>query len=163
LPLIISSGGNYGSQGPSLKIRALAQREVTVPDWWRVASREIATGLTLGIILAVIGFARIELWQALADHHVTIFGFNLGHNYDVVSVNGVETVRAGLHHPLALTVAASLVGVVLFGTLVGSMLPFLFRSLGFDPASASAPFIATFVDVTGLSIYFNVALHILLR
>ncbi|HTI65462.1 MAG TPA: magnesium transporter [Gemmatimonadaceae bacterium] len=163
LPLIISSGGNSGSQGTSLLIRALALREVNVGDWWRVASKEIATGLTLGIILAVIGFARIELWQAMADHHLTIFSLHLGHNYDVVTVNGVETVRAGLHNPLAVTVALSLVGVVLFGTLVGSMLPFVFRSLGFDPASASAPFIATFVDVTGLIIYFNVALHILLR
>ena len=163
LPLIISSGGNSGSQGTSLLIRALALREVTVRDWWRVASKEMATGLTLGIILAVIGFARIELWQTMADHGWTLFSLHLGHNYDVVSVNGVETIRAGLHHPLAITVAFSLVGVVLFGTLVGSMLPFLFRSLGFDPASASAPFIATFVDVTGLIIYFNVALHILLR
>lgn len=165
LPLIISSGGNSGSQGTSLLIRALALREVTVRDWWRVASKEIATGLTLGIILAIIGFARIELWQAMADHNLTmpLVGWHLGHNYDIAMVNGVETVRAGLHLPLAITVAFSLVGVVLFGTLVGSMLPFLFRSLGFDPASASAPFIATFVDVTGLIIYFNVALHILLR
>ena len=162
LPLIISSGGNSGSQGTSLLIRALALREVTVRDWWRVASRELATGVTLGLILAVIGFARIEAWQAMHDSGWTIFGMHLGHNYDLTTVSGVEVLRAGMHHSLALTVAISLVGVVLFGTLVGSMLPFLFRRLGFDPASASAPFIATFVDVTGLIIYFNVALHVLL-
>ncbi len=163
LPLIISSGGNSGSQGTSLLIRALALREVTVPDWWRVARRELATGLTLGLILAVIGFARIELWQAMADHHWTVLGLELGHNYDITMVNELPVFHAGQHDLLALTVAISLVGVVLFGTLVGSMLPFIFRGLGFDPASASAPFIATFVDFTGLIIYFNVALHILLR
>jgi magnesium transporter len=113
--------------------------------------------------LAVIGFARIELWQAMADHHWTVLGLELGHNYDVTMVNELPVFHAGQHDLLALTVAISLVGVVLFGTLVGSMLPFIFRGLGFDPASASAPFIATFVDFTGLIIYFNVALHILLR
>jgi magnesium transporter len=163
LPLIISSGGNSGSQGTSLLIRALALREVTVSDWWRVARRELATGVTLGLILAIIGFARIELWQAMADHHWTVLGLQLGHNYDITMVNELPVLHAGQHHLLALTVAISLVGVVLFGTLVGSMLPFIFRGLGFDPASASAPFIATFVDFTGLIIYFNVALHILLR
>ena len=159
LPLIISSGGNSGSQGTSLLIRALALREVTLRDWWRVAGRELATGLTLGLILAVIGFIRIELWQAAFDHGLPF----IGKNYDVTSVNGVDVFHAGQHHLLALTVAASLLGVVMFGTLVGSMLPFIFRRMGFDPASASAPFIATFVDFTGLIIYFNVALHILLR
>ncbi|HET7373334.1 MAG TPA: magnesium transporter [Gemmatimonadaceae bacterium] len=163
MPLIISSGGNSGSQGTSLLIRALALREVAVRDWWRVASRELATGLTLGLILAVIGFVRIELWQAISVHHWSFWGIEVGHNYDLVSKDGQTIVVAGQHLQLAWTVALSLVGVVLFGTLVGSMLPFLFRRLGFDPASASAPFIATFVDVTGLIIYFNVALHVLLR
>ena len=163
LPLIISSGGNSGSQGTSLLIRALALREVTLRDWWRVAGREMATGVTLGLILALIGFARIELWQAAHDAGWQVFGLDLGKNYDITTVGNVAVVHAGQHHLLALTVAVSLLGVVIFGTLVGSMLPFIFRRLGFDPASASAPFIATFVDFTGLIIYFNVALHILLR
>jgi magnesium transporter len=163
LPLIISSGGNSGSQGTSLLIRALALREVDLRDWWRVAGREIATGIALGVILAVIGFARIELWQTMAGHHWTVFGIEIGHDYDMKLVNGVEVVVPGLHHLLARTVALSLLGVVTFGTLVGSMLPFAMRRLGFDPANASAPFVATFVDVTGLIIYFNVALHIMLR
>lgn len=154
LPLIVSSGGNSGSQGTSLIIRALALREVSLRDWWRVAVREIGTGLTLGIILAVIGFARIELWQWLNVHDITAFGMHLGHDY---GANGINP------HLVALTVAISLLGVVTFGTLAGAMLPFIMRRLGFDPASASAPFIATFVDVTGLIIYFNVALHLLLR
>jgi len=162
LPLIISSGGNSGSQGTSLLIRALALREVSVPDWWRVARREIATGITLGLILGVIGFARIELWQTIAEHHVVLFGHQLGNNYELSYVNGVAVLHPGTHLRLAMTVATALVGVVAFGTLIGSMLPFIFRALGFDPASASAPFIATFVDVTGLIIYFNVALRMLL-
>ena len=163
LPLIISSGGNSGSQGTSLLIRALALREVALRDWWRVASREIATGLMLGLILAVIGFARIELWQVLASKGWHVLSIEVGHNYDLSLVNGVIRVNPMQHHLLAMTVAVSLLGVVMFGTLVGSMLPFVFRSLGFDPASASAPFIATFVDVTGLIIYFRVAMLILLR
>jgi len=172
LPLIISSGGNSGSQGTSLLIRALALREVNLRDWWRVAGKEIATGLALGVILAVIGFARIELWQWFWDHGWSLGSFRLGHNYDVSTIRtatpegafrDVDFVVAGQHHLLALTVGLSLLGVVMFGTLVGSMLPFAFRRLGFDPASASAPFIATFVDVTGLIIYFTVASHILLR
>ncbi|MFI5228951.1 MAG: magnesium transporter [Gemmatimonadales bacterium] len=163
LPLIISSGGNSGSQGTSLLIRALALREVSLHDWWRVAGRELVTGLALGTILAIIGFGRIELWQAMADKGWHFLGIEIGHNYDLTQVNGHMMTIAGQHHLLALTVSLSLLGVVMFGTLVGSMLPFMFRSMGFDPASASAPFIATFVDVTGLIIYFNVALHILLR
>ena len=154
LPLIVSSGGNSGSQGTSLIIRALALREISLPDWWRVAGREVATGLTLGVILAVIGFLRIELWQSMHVHQWSAFGMHLGHDY---GANGLNP------HLVALTVAISLVGVVTFGTLAGAMLPFVMRRLGFDPASASAPFIATFVDVTGLIIYFNVALHLLLR
>ncbi len=138
IPLIMSSGGNSGSQATSLIVRALALREVTVANWWRIALRELPTGLTLGAILGVIGIVRIFLWQH--------FHF---YNY-------------GVHWPrVALTVGAALVGVVTFGSLAGSMLPFLLRRLGFDPAVASAPFVATLVDVTGLVIYFSVAFLIL--
>jgi magnesium transporter len=138
IPLIISSGGNSGSQATSLIIRALALREVKVSDWWWVAARELPAGLSLGSILGLIGMLRIAAWQA--------FGF-----YDY-----------GPHWPLvALTVGAALVGVVTFGSLTGSMLPFVLRRLGFDPASASAPFVATLVDVSGLVIYFGVAYVIL--
>ncbi len=134
VPLIISSGGNSGSQATSLIIRSLALRELTLRDWWRVALRELPSGLALGAILGIVGFFRILLWQRLGW-------------YDY-----------GEHHVLvALTVGCSLVGVVTFGSLAGSMLPFLLRRLGFDPASASAPFVATLVDVTGLIIYFTVA------
>ncbi len=154
LPLIVSSGGNSGSQGTSLIIRALALREISLRDWWRVAVREVSTGFTLGTLLAVIGFLRIELWQWMHMHNVSAFGVLLGHDY---GQNGINP------DLVALTVAVSLVGVVTFGTLAGAMLPFAMRRLGFDPASASAPFVATFVDVTGLIIYFNVALHLLLR
>ena len=154
LPLIVSSGGNSGSQGTSLIIRALALREISLRDWWRVAGREVSTGLTLGLLLAFIGFLRIELWQWMHVHQVSAFGVMLGHDYGEHNINP---------HLVALTVAVSLVGVVTFGTLAGAMLPFAMRKLGFDPASASAPFVATFVDVTGLIIYFNVALHLLLR
>jgi magnesium transporter len=138
IPLIISSGGNSGSQATSLIIRALALREVTLRDWWRIAVRELPAGLTLGAILGVIGVIRIVLWQK--------FGW-----YDY-----------GAHWALvAVTVGTALVGVVTFGSLAGSMLPFLLKRIGFDPASASAPFVATLVDVTGLIIYFSVALVIL--
>jgi magnesium transporter len=133
VPLIISSGGNSGSQATSIMIRSLALRDVRLRDWWRVASRELASGVTLGILLATIGFFRIVVW-AKAFHQY-------GEHYILV----------------ALVVAFSLVGVVLYGNLVGSMLPFLLRKLGFDPAKASAPFVATLVDVTGLIIYFTVA------
>jgi magnesium transporter len=138
VPLIISSGGNSGSQATSLIIRSLALRELTPRDWWRVFLRELPTGLALGAILGVIGLVRILTWQWLgwADYgeHVLLVG---------------------------LTVLTSLIGVVLFGTLTGSLLPFILRRLGFDPASASAPFVATLVDVTGLVIYFTVASIIL--
>jgi magnesium transporter len=138
VPLIISSGGNSGSQATSLIIRAMALREVRLRDWWRVALRELPSGVILGCILGLIGFARISLWQALGWQDY------------------------GPHHVLvAFTVAAALVGVVTFGSIAGSMLPFILRRLGFDPASASAPFVATLVDVTGLIIYFSVALVIL--
>ena len=137
VPLIISSGGNSGSQASTLVIRALALGEVTLQDWWRVARREIAAGLALGGILGGIGFLRITVWSAFS----TIYG---------------------PHWLLvALTVGLALVGIVLWGTLVGSLLPFVLRRLGFDPATSSAPFVATLVDVTGLIIYFSVALVML--
>lgn len=138
IPLIISSGGNSGSQATSLILRALALKEVELRDWWRVAARELPSGLALGAILGVVGVVRVMSWHALG---LQDFG---GH--------------PGL---VATTVGLSLVGVVTFGTLVGSMLPFLLRRFGFDPASASAPLVATLVDVTGLVIYFSVALVIL--
>ena len=138
VPLIISSGGNSGSQATSLIIRALALRELTLKDWWRVALRELPSGLALGAILGSIGFVRIVLWQQLG-------WYDYGAHWMLV----------------ALTVSTALVGVVAFGSLTGSMLPFLLRRLGFDPASASAPFVATLVDVSGLVIYFSVAFLIL--
>jgi magnesium transporter len=138
IPLIMSSGGNSGSQATSLLIRALALREVRLRDWWRVALRELPTGLVLGSILGAIGLGRVVLWQSLGL-------YDYGEHWLLVG----------------LTVAAALVGVVTFGSLVGSMLPFALQRIGFDPASASAPFVATLVDVTGLMIYFSVALVIL--
>jgi magnesium transporter len=138
IPLIMSSGGNSGSQATSLIVRALALREIRLGDWWKIALRELPAGICLGAILGVIGFVRIFLWQHL-------------HFYDY----GVHWILVGL------TVSAALVGVVTFGSLAGSMLPFLLRRLGFDPAVASAPFVATLVDVTGLVIYFTVAFVIL--
>lgn len=138
IPLIMSSGGNSGSQATSLLIRALALGEVRLRDWWKVALREIPSGLVLGAVLGVIALARISIWQ-------------LGGIYDY-----------GPHWVLlAFTVAAALVGIVTFGSLAGSMLPFVLQRLGFDPASASAPFVATLVDVTGLVIYFSIAALIL--
>ncbi len=138
IPLIMSSGGNSGSQATSLIVRALALREVRLGDWWRIALRELPAGISLGAILGVIGVVRIFLWQHF-------------HFYDY----GVHWMR------VALTVGAALIGVVTFGSLAGSMLPFILRRLGFDPAVASAPFVATLVDVTGLVIYFSVAFVIL--
>jgi magnesium transporter len=138
IPLIISSGGNSGSQATSLIIRALALREVGLKDWWRVALREFPAGLALGGILGAIGVVRVVSWQWLG-------WYDYGAQYGLV----------------AATVGLSLVGVVLFGSMAGSMLPFVLRRLGFDPASASAPFVATLVDVSGLVIYFTVALALL--
>jgi magnesium transporter len=138
IPLIMSSGGNSGSQATSLLIRALALRQIEVADWWRVALRELPAGLTLGSILGMIGIARITLWQS--------FGlYDYGPHWQLV----------------AATVGGALVGIVTFGSMVGSMLPFILRRAGFDPAAASAPFVATLVDVTGLVIYFGVAYLIL--
>ncbi|GLS47054.1 magnesium transporter [Methylobacterium brachythecii] len=138
IPLIMSSGGNSGSQATSLLIRALALDEVRLRDWWRVALRELPTGIALGAILGGLGMARIAAWQWLGFH-------DYGEHWGLV----------------ALTVGAALVGIVTFGSLTGSMLPFLLRRLGFDPASASAPAVATLVDVSGLVIYFGVAAIIL--
>ena len=137
VPLIISSGGNSGSQAATLVIRALALGEVKLRDWWRIMRREIFSGLALGSILGGIGFLRIAIWSSFSDLY-------------------------GPHWLLvAITVGLTLVGIVLWGTLAGSMLPLLLRRLGFDPASSSAPFVATLVDVTGLVIYFSVAAVIL--
>jgi len=138
IPLVMSSGGNSGSQATSLIIRALALQELRLRDWWRIAVRELPTGLLLGAILGVIGFVRIVLWQEVGI-------FDYGPHYIL----------------LAFTVGFALVGIVAFGSLAGSMLPFLLKRIGFDPASASAPFVATLVDVTGLVIYFSVAFLIL--
>ena len=144
VPLVMSSGGNSGSQATSLITRAMALREVDLTDWWRVAARELPSGLVLGAILGVIGMCRIASWQWMYDHKIWL-GYNYNPHWQLI----------------ALTVGLSLVGIVTFGSLAGSMLPFLLRKLGFDPASASAPFVATLVDVTGLSIYFVVALLVL--
>ena len=137
IPLIISSGGNSGSQATTLIIRALALSEVRLRDWFRVFRRELVSGLGLGAILGALGFIRIFLWHKLFGSY------------------GAHGLMIGF------TVATSLLGVVVWGTLIGSSLPFLLRRLGFDPASASAPFVATLVDVTGLVIYFTVASLIL--
>jgi len=138
IPLIMSSGGNSGSQATSLIIRALALGEVRLRDWWRVALRELPSGLTLGLILGAMGLVRIVAWQMLGL-------YDYGAHWFLV----------------ALTVGAGLVGIVTFGSMTGSMLPFLLKRLNFDPASASAPFVATLVDVTGLVIYFSIASVIL--
>lgn len=138
IPLIISSGGNSGSQATSLIIRAMAVADVSLRDWWVVMRKEAICGLMLGFFLAIIGILRVVGWQW--------FGF-----YDY----GSEYILIGL------TVSVALVGVVSWGSLVGSMLPFVLRRVGFDPATSSAPFVATFVDVTGLLIYFGAAAIIL--
>jgi Mg2+ transporter (mgtE) len=137
IPLIISSGGNSGSQATTLVIRAMALGEIRLRDWFRVIRRELMAGVALGAILGTIGITRIFLWHVLRGTY--------GEHYGVI----------------ALTIGCSLIGVVMFGTLAGSMLPFILRRCGLDPASASAPFVATLVDVTGLIIYFSVASVIL--
>jgi magnesium transporter len=133
VPLIISSGGNSGSQASTLIIRAMAVGEVKLRDWWRIVGRELRAGLVLGIALGLIGVLRIVAWQGLFKEY--------GEHYLLI----------------AATVGISLVGVVAWGTIAGSMLPFVLRRLGLDPASASAPFVATLVDVLGLVIYFETA------
>jgi magnesium transporter len=137
VPLVISSGGNSGSQAATLVIRALALGEVRLGDWWKVVRRELISGLALGSILGAIGFLRIAVWSAFFNAY------------------GEHWIGVGL------TVGLALVGIVLWGTLVGSMLPFALRRFGFDPATSSAPFVATLVDVTGLIIYFSVAAVVL--
>jgi magnesium transporter len=143
LPLIISSGGNSGSQASTLIIRAMALGEVTLRDWWRVMSRELQAGLALGLILGAIGALRVAVWSVLGERYF-------------------HRELYGAHWPLvALTVGIALIGVVLWGSLSGSMLPFILRRVGADPATSSAPFVATLVDVTGLVIYFSIALVIM--
>jgi magnesium transporter len=138
VPLIISSGGNSGSQAASLIIRALAVGELGMRDWWRVMKREILSGLVLGGTLGAVGFLRITIWSLISP------------------------TAYGPHWPLvAVTIWLSLVGVVLWGTLAGSMLPMLLKRAGMDPAVSSAPFVATLVDVTGIVIYFRVAALVL--
>jgi magnesium transporter len=137
LPLIISSGGNSGSQASTLIIQAMALGELTLADWWRVMRREIVSGLMLGIILGIIGFLRISIWS--------MFSHIYGPDWLFV----------------ATTVGFALVGVVLWGSLAGSMLPIVLKKLGADPATSSAPFVATLVDVTGLVIYFTIAIIIM--
>jgi magnesium transporter len=137
LPLIISSGGNSGSQATTLVIRAMALGEFTLADWWRIAWREVITGSALGVILGIIGFTRIAAWTPFTNVY--------GDHWLLVAV----------------TVGLSLVGVVAWGTICGSMLPFILKRLGTDPATSSAPFVATLVDVTGLVIYFSVALIVM--
>ena len=137
IPLIISSGGNSGSQASTLIIRALALGEITLRDWWRVMKREVASGLLLGTMLAFIGFLRIVIWAQFSDSY--------GPHYLFIGA----------------TVSAAVLGVVLWGTISGSMLPLILRRFGIDPATSSAPFVATLVDVTGLIIYFTAAALIL--
>jgi magnesium transporter len=134
VPLIISSGGNSGSQASTLIIQAMAIGEITIADWWRVLRREILSGLMLGFVLGLIGFIRVAVWHSI-----------------IPTLYGEHWMMIGF------TVGFSLVGVVLWGTLSGSMLPMLLKRLGADPAVSSAPFVATLVDVTGLIIYFTFA------
>jgi magnesium transporter len=169
IPLVMSSGGNSGSQATSLITRAMALKEVQLRDWWRVMVRELPTGISLGALLGVIGYLRIMLWQWMheAGWHIgqltlagkTIGPFNLGYDYS----KACDTCQVIPAHLVALNVFVGLIGIVTFGSLAGSMLPFVLRRLGFDPASSSAPFVATLVDVSGLIIYFTVSLLVLGR
>src|ERR1035437_8833531 len=134
IPLIMSSGGNSGSQASTLIIQAMALGELTIVDWWRVMRREFISGTLLGVILGTIGFMRIYIWQTL---HI----FNYGIYWKRVST----------------TIFFSLIGIVLWGSMMGSMLPIILKKLKLDPAASSAPFVATLVDVTGIVIYFSVA------
>ncbi|MBX2887223.1 MAG: magnesium transporter [Ferruginibacter sp.] len=134
IPLIMSSGGNSGSQASTLIVQAMAMGEIAVSDWWRVMRRELISGLLLGVLLGSIGFLRLFLWQTL---HI----FDYGQYYMLVGS----------------TIFCTLIGIVLWGSLVGSMLPFLLKKLRYDPAVSSAPFVATLVDVTGIIMYFSIA------
>ncbi|WP_242918783.1 magnesium transporter [Pontibacter liquoris] len=138
IPLIISSGGNSGSQAATLIVRAMAISELNIKDWWYVMRKEVLSGLLLGLILGSIGLLRIITWQYVGF-------YNYGEHYVLIG----------------LTVGFSLIGIVLWGTLSGSMIPFLLRKLNLDPATSSAPFVATLVDVTGLVIYFSIAASLL--
>ena len=138
VPLVISSGGNSGSQAATLIIRAMALKELTLKDWWYVMRREIVSGFSLGVVLGIIGVLRITLWQQLGI-------FNYTQHWALV----------------AATIFLSLIGIVMWGTLSGSMIPFILKRAGIDPATSSAPFVATLVDVTGLLIYFSVAAIVL--
>ena len=138
IPLIMSSGGNSGSQASTLIIQAMALGEVTIAEWWRVMRRELVSGALLGIILGTIGFVRIVTWQEL---HL----YNYGPHWLLI----------------ATTIFFTLVGIVLWGSLIGSMMPIILKKLKLDPATSSAPFVATMVDVTGIVIYFSVAVLIL--
>lgn len=140
IPLIISSGGNTGSQAATLIIRAMALKELSYRDWWYVMKREILSGLTLGFILGLLGFVRLAIWQNMG-------WYNYGEHFNWVLV--------------ALTVSLSVIGIVLWGTLTGSMIPMILKRMKLDPATSSAPFVATLVDVTGLVIYFSIAAAIL--
>lgn len=133
IPLVISSGGNSGSQAATLIIRSLSLGEITIRDWWNVMRRELLSGLMLGGLLGLIGLVRVVLWSAILGHFTATWML------------------------IGLTVGLSLVGIVLWGTITGSMLPLLLKRLGLDPATSSAPFVATLVDVTGIVIYFTVA------
>ena len=155
IPLIMSSGGNSGSQAATLIIRAMALKELTVRDWWYVMRREIFSGLTLGVILGTIGFARIALWQQLK-----IWNYNI---HSIPQLNGgtPQGGTPGSWMLIGFTVSLTLIGIVLWGTLSGSMIPMLLKKLKLDPAASSAPFVATLVDVTGLVIYFSFAAMLL--
>ena len=138
IPLIISSGGNSGSQASTLVIQALAIGDITISDWWRIMKREIISGILLGTVLGIIGYTRVLVWHG-------IFPDVYGEHYQLIG----------------LVLGITLLGIVLWGTLCGSMLPLLLKRLGADPAVSSAPFVATLVDITGLVIYFSVAFAIL--
>jgi magnesium transporter len=139
IPLIMSSGGNSGSQASTLVIQAMAVGDISIIDWWRVMRREILSGVLLGAILGVIGFTRICIWHYLMQYGV------------------IEDLYKQHWFLIAISVGVSLIGVVLWGTLAGSMLPIVLKRLGADPAVSSAPFVATLVDVTGIVIYFSIA------
>jgi magnesium transporter len=155
VPLIMSSGGNSGSQAATLIIRAMALKELSPKDWWYVMRREIFSGLTLGLILGAIGLIRISVWQKLS-----IWNYNI---HSIAQASGKMPVGGvpGSWVLVAFTVSLSLIGIVLWGTLSGSMIPILLKKLKLDPATSSAPFVATLVDVTGLIIYFSVAAVVL--
>jgi magnesium transporter len=139
VPLIMSCGGNSGSQAGTLVIRAMALNEITLRDWWKVLRREVLTSLTFGMMLGLIGFLMVITWNLISGN-----------------------VRFGDHGiRLGATLGLSVLGVVMWGTLVGGMLPFILKRLNLDPATSSAPFVATLIDVTGLMIFFNVALLLL--